>query len=79
MLLAVIFCVGSGPDSPIGIRMKYSRNNSVAFSRISAIWGDGNCLVEEVSDGEMEWISASFYRPGSLRTNKKWVHGIKSN
>jgi hypothetical protein len=59
--------------------MKYSRNNSVAFLRICDIWGVGNCLVEEVSEGEMEWISASFYWPGSLRTNKKWVHGIKSN
>jgi hypothetical protein len=63
----------------MGARMKYSRNNSVVFSRISAIMGVGNYLVEEVSDGEMEWIKCIFSRPGSLRTNKKWVHGIKSN
>ena len=33
-------------------RMKYSQNNSVVFSRISAILGVGNPSGREVYDGE---------------------------
>jgi len=53
VLLAAIFCVGSAPDKPNEHQNEVFRNNSVAFSRMRAIWGVGNCLLEEVSDGEV--------------------------
>jgi hypothetical protein len=40
----VISYVGSAPDKQMSTRMKYSRNNSVAFSRISVILGVRNRL-----------------------------------
>jgi hypothetical protein len=53
VLLAVIFCVGSAPDKSNEHQNEVFRNNSVVFSRMRAIWGVGNYLVEEVSDGEV--------------------------
>jgi hypothetical protein len=53
VLLAVIFCVDSATDSRMGNRMEYSENNSVVFSRISAILGVGNTERRKVSDGEV--------------------------
>jgi hypothetical protein len=37
----------------MGDRMEYSENNSVVFSRISAILGVGNTERRKVSDGEV--------------------------
>jgi hypothetical protein len=53
MLLAVIFCVDSATYSRMGNRMEYSENNSVVFSRISAILSVGNKERRKVSDGEV--------------------------
>jgi len=53
VLLAVIFCVGSDPDSPTGWRMEYSENISAVFSRISAIFEGRKPSRRYVSDGAM--------------------------
>jgi hypothetical protein len=52
MLLAVIFSLGSAPDSRLDRELKEFQNNSAVFSRISAIFGVGEPFCGIVSDGE---------------------------
>jgi hypothetical protein len=55
-------------------RMQYSQNNSVAFSRICAIWGVGDYMVEEVTVGEVYWVeSMSTEVPGRNNRSRKQV------
>jgi hypothetical protein len=61
VLLAVISCVDSAPDKPIGGRMEYSENISAVFSRISVVFHGWELCMIEVSDGESVWKKSRFW------------------
>jgi hypothetical protein len=58
VLLAVIFCVDSAPDKQMSARLKYSRNNSVAFSRICVILQIKTPCWRHVYEGEVGWVKS---------------------